>query len=157
MRAALQQWRPWGDGDPPWRCVNEGTVEAGGEATVSPEILPETPRPAPLPPGIPPASLRCGRRSLVGRLCGHASYAPCEEAFSELDKPCQEEVEVACAACGDKSTGICSELAALAASGRQKRCLNKVEKLCTICEINTTIVECFRCVQKGPRERQPRR
>lgn len=119
----------------------------GGGTLVSPEILPDTPRPAPLPPGIRPAALLCGQTSLVERSCGHTCLAPCREAFAALEQQCREEVEVMCDACHAKTTAVCSTLQG---AGRLQRCLNKVDKCCTICGINRVAVECYRCVLEAP-------
>lgn len=140
----LQLWEPWG---PNGRGLDKLTVgfDTTGGAITSPLVSKETPALAPLPAGLSPGILQCGGTCQVERPCGHTCTAACADALDVLGKPCQEKVAVVCKDCGASSKTTCAEMQQQAASGRPHLCTNKVLKVCSICEINKSRVECYRC------------
>lgn len=132
QKEATLAFDPW-KGMPPQRI----TQHFDGDAVTCPVVKQTGPTPSRPLPEISPY-LRCGHTTRLQRSCGHEEDIPCASVFEKLGSGCRQLEVVVCDACQHEQNIPCFDLEG------PHPCPNLVEKLCSICDINMTIAECFK-------------
>eukprot|EP01041_Mallomonas_annulata_P002547 gene2547-4973_t len=140
-----EEWDPWGDEGPPSETIVDSTDEHG-DMVLCRVVRSDTRHPIPPPDVIPRDVLRCSGTVTLMRDCGHVSKIHCMEAYSHTYGPCLETVSKQCENENCKCNRIypCHVYENMIATGEKDPCRNKINKRCPRCNINETLVECFR-------------
>lgn len=83
--------------------------------------------------------LQCGRKSRIQRPCGHEEDVECGNIFKAVLQRRTRKETITCSECQQESSFYCHETR----EEDKTQCKHLVEKKCTVCNVNTTKVQCF--------------
>jgi hypothetical protein len=141
VTTAMTIWEPWQDDVPPFSSPVQ-TITGLKEMFVLTDLKAFRPKPLLINAGL----IDCQQEVMVKfPVCEHTQLLNCSSLFNSFQTlRCSERIEEICdrVGCGKLRTLPCSDFLRKSKTERQESCRNRVKKVCSLCQINSTEVPC---------------